>query len=109
MDFILECPERIPRDVILQLPNGHETHVKFKKTEQTLSHMTEFIRDCKGLLGSALIFSFKGNGRFVVNCLGNDLNEVIYFVNRNIPRPQFDQGNLSNLIYVISINLDLHF
>lgn len=84
--------------MILELANGHETHVHFKKSEQMLYHMTEFYNDCRRLFGSLLVYSYKGNGRFFVNILKDDLLEVIYFKNRTIPRGTFyDQGTVFNI------------
>ena len=100
-DQFINClEERIPTNVILQLANGHETHVNFKKSEQMLYHMSEFNNDCRGLFGSLMIFSYKGNGRFFVNCLKDDLCEVIYFKNRTIARGKlYAQGIVRILNY----------
>lgn len=93
--FFLDCTERIPCKVTLHLPNGHERHVNFLNNEKSLCHMSSFVDECKGILASGTIYSYMGKGKFCVSCLKDDLCEVIYFKNRNIPRsPVYDQGNL---------------
>ncbi|XP_074375071.1 uncharacterized protein LOC141716793 [Apium graveolens] len=56
--------------------------------------MKEFNIDCRGLFGSVMIYSYKGNGKFFVNCLKDDLCEVIYFNNRTILRGTFYDQDL---------------
>lgn len=95
LHFSFEYQDQIPRKVILKFPNEHETEVKFKKAEQSLCHLSNFNRYCRGLLGSILIYSFMDNGRFDVSCFKNDCSEVIYCANRNFLHvPEFRQGNL---------------
>ncbi|XP_074382812.1 uncharacterized protein LOC141724540 [Apium graveolens] len=56
--------------------------------------MKEFNIHCRGLFGSNVIYSYKGNGKFFVNCLKDDLCEVIYFKNKTIPRGTFYDQDL---------------
>ena len=92
--FISAVAQKIPSNIILQIPNGHETHVHFKKAEQSLEHMKEFKMVCRGLIGSIMIFSYLGQGKFMVNFLKDDMGEVIYHLNRTILRGTvYGQGN----------------
>ncbi|XP_074324704.1 uncharacterized protein LOC141661597 [Apium graveolens] len=93
-NFINGIEESIPSKVILILANGHETYVSFKRSEQSLFYMKEFNIECCSLFGSVMIYSYKGNGKFFVNCLKDDLCEVIYFKNRIIPRGTFYDQDL---------------
>lgn len=77
------------------MPNGHQIHVHFKKREKSLSCMAAFMRDCKILFGSIMVYSYKGEGIFLVYILKNDFCEVDYFQFKTIPRaPVYDQGEL---------------
>lgn len=91
--FFVECSEKIPQNVRLCLPNGREIHAHFTKREKSLSPMSEFFKECRRLFGCIGIFSYKGNGNFLVFVLKDDFCEVDYFQSRLIPRAKvYDQG-----------------
>lgn len=94
--FLLKSLEKMPRSIRLQLPNGQEKHVHFKKSEHSLLQASEFIQECRSLFGSIMVYSYKGNGCFLVHVVKDDLCEVDYFGKRTIPRaPIYVKGNSS--------------
>ncbi|KAK1401088.1 hypothetical protein POM88_000693 [Heracleum sosnowskyi] len=96
--FLLECREKIPFHVKLQMPNGRQVNVHFKKRENSLSCMSAFMKDCKNLFGSIMVYSYKGEGIFLVYVLKDDFCEVDYFEFRTIPRaPVYIQDNINGI------------
>ncbi|KAK1396947.1 hypothetical protein POM88_006810 [Heracleum sosnowskyi] len=96
--FLLECHKKIPFHVKLQMPNGHQIHVHFKKKENSLSCVSAFMKDCQKLFGCVMVFSYKGEGNFLVNVLKDDFCEVDYFEFRTIPRaPVHNQDNINGV------------
>ncbi|KAK1355667.1 hypothetical protein POM88_048923 [Heracleum sosnowskyi] len=96
--FLLECHKKIPFHVKLQMPNGHQIHVHFKKKENSLSCVSAFMKDCKKLFGCVMVYSYKGEGIFLVNVLKDDFCEVDYFEFRTIPRaPVYNQDNINGV------------
>lgn len=89
----MECHEKIPNNVKLQLPNGREFHVHYMKKENSIFHVASFVKECRFLFGSIMAYSYKGNGIFLVHLLRDDFCEVDYLQIRTIPRaPVYDQG-----------------
>ncbi|KAK1384936.1 hypothetical protein POM88_022671 [Heracleum sosnowskyi] len=96
--FLLECHKKIPFHVKLQMPNGHQIHVHFKKKENSLSCVSAFMKDCQKLFGCVMVYSYKGEGIFLVNVLKDDFCEVDYFEFRTIPRaPVHNQDNINGV------------
>ncbi|KAK1360110.1 hypothetical protein POM88_044584 [Heracleum sosnowskyi] len=96
--FLLECREKIPFHVKLQMPNGRQVNVHFKKRENSLSCMSAFMKDCKNLFGSIMVYCYKGEGIFLVYILKDDFCEVDYFEFRTIPRaPVYIQDNINGI------------
>lgn len=91
------------------MPNGHELHAHFKKSEQSICNLSAFVKECKHLFGTIIIYSYRGNGIFSAHVFKDDLCEVDYFQRRTIPRaPVFVQGK--KLIIIFSrINYKLWF
>ncbi|KAK1384321.1 hypothetical protein POM88_022056 [Heracleum sosnowskyi] len=84
--FLLECREKIPFHVKLQMPNGRQINVHFKKRQNSVSCMSPFMKDCEILFGSIMVYSYKGEGIFLVYVLKDDFCEVDYFEFRTTPR-----------------------
>ncbi|KAK1354320.1 hypothetical protein POM88_047576 [Heracleum sosnowskyi] len=83
----------------IKMPNGDQIHVHFKKKENSLSCVSAFMKDCKKLFGCVMVYSYKGEGIFLVNVLKDDFCEVDYFELRTIPRaPVYNQVGWKFLI-----------
>lgn len=72
--FGAELPERI----IFQLPNGQTTRVKFEQEDGVFNNVQLFYKKFKRVYGQCAMFTYKGNGIFMVNVLNEYLTEVEY-------------------------------
>ena len=77
----------------LQLPNGRQFHVQYKKKTHCISNVEQLFREFKMNLKLILVLSYKGDGNFLVNVFNDGLFETEYGSIRTIVRaPLYQQG-----------------
>lgn len=70
--------EDIPEVVKFELPNGVRTRVRFEKEEGCFVNVRTFFHKFPTNYGICAMFSYQGNGVFVVNVMNDNLTEVLY-------------------------------
>lgn len=73
-------------NVTIQFPSGREIHVGFNRTEKCLYNIVALLREITKYVGSILVFSYKGEGKFLVQILNDDYSEVEYNTIRAITK-----------------------
>lgn len=68
----------MPETVIFELPNGEKTHVRFDREDGIFKNVLGFFKKFRSKYGICAVFTYKGNGIFMVNVLNEYLTEVEY-------------------------------
>ena len=99
--FVQAAGSDIPCNVILQIPNGREVHVHYKKKMQCLTSLYPLYTEFGVEEDLLLIFTYKGMGVFRVEVIDSERAEIEYRIIRRIARsPLIFQGLLLlKLIY----------
>ena len=97
LDTLIEqCEEDIPDKVRLQLPNGREIHVEYKKKEKAFSEIgmliKEYLHDDFDMI---IVLCYNGDGSFLIYILNDAKSEVEYDTTPTIARaPVYTQGKV---------------
>lgn len=78
--FIVESGDLIPFEVRLQFINGREFNVCYEENRNSLSHVGSMLKEFKDSYGLHCVFSYNGDGNFLVSSLNDSLTEVVYGV-----------------------------
>ena len=92
--FVQAADSHIPCNVILQILNGRDVHVHYKKQMQCLTSLYPLYTEL-GEEDFFLFFTYKGMGVFRVEVIDSEDTEIEYRIIRRIPRsPLIFQGIL---------------
>lgn len=78
--FFLEHYEEelVDHTIKFQLPNGRRTRIRFEEDDGVFSGIRTFFNQFPREYGICAMFTYKGEGVFVVNVLNDNLTEVMY-------------------------------
>lgn len=70
--------ELVDHTIKFQLPNGRRTRIRFEEDDGLFSGIRAFFDQFSREYGICAMFTYKGEGVFVVNVLNDNLTEVVY-------------------------------
>lgn len=68
----------MPETVIFELPNGQKTRVIFDREGEVFKNIMKFFKQFRRNYGICALFTYKGNGIFMVNVLNEYQTEIEY-------------------------------